>query len=373
MMVSLPLLGTPHSSWPPNDTDLPLKKENINQLPDRFDNFNHSALSIGARSVESNQRSLCRSSEKAYTRYEDNDFRLQSETLLENNADFLRVLEQATINATGISSFHFSESQDGKQINPVRAAMEKYFASVKKADVYGTFPQEIFRYSCPSHGSEFTRPGTTKIEKDRNISWKDELVEYGKINKGIESARIKGKHSLKFIVNPTAHVFSSDGCQGNARYVQYGDIFRDMLHKTERQHKEKAKIIRDNGIIEQKLKEANIIIETLTAKIERRRLALKTKEESQQGLLNIIESLRKERDEKSVEYNKLTTLMNDAIAERKNKIEELAKLKEKSEASYHQELRNNIELKSNIESKERHIKALKEKVEKARKWKNEIA
>lgn len=248
-------------------------------------------------------------------------------------------------------------SQDGQKTKIIKP-LDRYFASVEK-DI-------LSRQRYDKEFSSIQGAGKKTTAKSRSFYLENELSEVN----DARSARTKGKHTaLEFTVDPTLR----DSYHGNAHHIQYGDMFRALGHRTERQHKEKSKLIHDNAIAEQKLKEANVIIERLTEKIQRRRLILNFKEESLRKLEEDIESLKRDRDEKHAECIKLFKQLNIIRNERENKIDELAKRQMKSEASYHQELQNNMELKSKLASKDRHIKALKEKVEKARKWKNDIA
>lgn len=363
-MLSLPNLGRSAEGFWVNNSTLPPKnrEETFHRreliCETQIDAFNLIPLKNGNEATDSSQRpvsglSLVTGDQQEYVRNGE---------LLGSKANVDVMTEEPTSSITLDSVFKLNLGSQGGRNTRIKKPLDRYFASVEK--------EILSRQRYDSRLSSILGPEERKTAaKNKNFGLLNDFSQVNdKINKR-SSVTTKGKHTLEFTVEPT----SKDSYHGNVHHIQYGDMFRALLHRTERQHKEKSKLIHDNAIAEQKLKEANIIIDRLKEKIQRRRLILKSKEESQRSLEEDIELLKKERDEKQAECTKIITQLNTIMEERRGKVDDLAKRQLKSEASYHQELQNNTELKARLESKERHIKALREKVEKARKWKNDVA
>ncbi|EDO50020.1 predicted protein [Nematostella vectensis] len=162
---------------------------------------------------------------------------------------------------------------------------------------------------------------------------------------------------------------------GNTSGEDYGDgfgrKFREKLAKAERQERNAEKLIHDNRVAERKLAEAQEVIKTLTARVERRRKFINGKQKVEKELVALIKHLKSERNKKLAEYRQLWESLNKKLSETNCQIDALNKTKTAIEFNYQNELQESLELVRAFEAKESQIRKIKIKIEGAKKFKEE--
>lgn len=148
-----------------------------------------------------------------------------------------------------------------------------------------------------------------------------------------------------------------------------GKSFRENLSLIYRQNKEMKKLEYDNVASRQALKNARDLITDLKAKIEKRNKYIKQRNLKEGDLARDVEALRRERDEKLQEYKSIMKNMNQALAAKDDAMKEIEDERKRMESVYQDDLRENTELMRKIETREKQITQLREKTEKAVKWK----
>lgn len=148
-----------------------------------------------------------------------------------------------------------------------------------------------------------------------------------------------------------------------------GKSFRENLSLIYRQNKEMKKLEYDNVASRQALKNAQDLITDLKAKIEKRNKYIKQRNLKEGDLARDVEALRRERDEKLLEYKSIMKNMNQALAAKDEAMKEIEDERKRMESVYQDHLRENTELMRKMETREKQITQLREKTEKAVKWK----
>ena len=154
-----------------------------------------------------------------------------------------------------------------------------------------------------------------------------------------------------------------------AKNTVVGKSFRENLSLIYRQNKEMKKLEYDNVASRQALKNAQDLINSLKAKIEKRNKYIKERNLMEGDLARDLEALRRERDEKLLEYRSIMKTMNQALASKDEALEEIEAERKRMESVYQEHLRENTDLMRKLEGREKQITQLKEKTEKATKWK----
>lgn len=149
-----------------------------------------------------------------------------------------------------------------------------------------------------------------------------------------------------------------------------GKLFRENLSLIYRQHKEIRKLEYDNMASKQTLQEAQDLIGDLKDKINKRNKYIRERHKKEGDMAHVVETLRRERDEKLMEYKLILKKMKEAIALKDKTLEDTEAEKTEAETLYQEKLKENTHLMRKIEAREKHIKQLKEKTEKAKKWKD---
>lgn len=152
----------------------------------------------------------------------------------------------------------------------------------------------------------------------------------------------------------------------------HGKLFRDNLSLMYRQSKEVRKLEYDNTASRKTLQEAHDLIGDLKAKIEKRNKLIRERVKKEGDTAHVVETLRRERDEKLVEYKLILKRMNEALAMKEKTLEDTEVERTQAESLYQKRLKENTELMRKIEAREKQIKHLKEKAEKAKKWKENV-
>ena len=148
-----------------------------------------------------------------------------------------------------------------------------------------------------------------------------------------------------------------------------GRLFRENLSLIYRQDKEIRKLEYDNMASKQTLREARDLIGDLKEKIEKRNKHIRERHQKEGDIAHLVETLRRERDEKMVEYKMILKKMKEAVAMKDKSLEETEAARTEAETLYQEKLKENTDLMRKIEAREKQIKQLKEKTEKAKKWK----
>ena len=151
-----------------------------------------------------------------------------------------------------------------------------------------------------------------------------------------------------------------------------GKTFRENLSLIYRQNKEMKKLEYDNMASRQALQDAQDLICDLKAKIEKRKKFIRERNEKEGDLARQVETLRRERDEKLLEYKLIMKTMNQALAAKDKTLEDTEVEKKRKENVYQDHLKENTDLMRKIEIREKQITQLKEKTEKAMKWKTNV-
>lgn len=151
-----------------------------------------------------------------------------------------------------------------------------------------------------------------------------------------------------------------------------GKSYRKNLSLIYRQHKEMKKLEYDNMASRQALKDAQDLIGDLKAKIEKRNKYIRERNKKEGDLAREVETLTRERDEKLLEHKLLNKKMNEALALKDKTMEDTELERTQMESSYQEHLKEHTDLMRKIEAREKQIKQLKEKTEKAIKWKNNV-
>lgn len=151
-----------------------------------------------------------------------------------------------------------------------------------------------------------------------------------------------------------------------------GRLFRENLSLIYRQHKEIRKLEYDNMASKQTLREAQDLIGDLKEKIEKRNKHIRERHQKEGDIAHLVETLRRERDEKMVEYKMILKKMKEAVAMKDKSLEETEAGRTEAETRYQEKLKENTDLMRKIEAREKQIKQLKEKTEKAKKWKDNV-
>ena len=151
-----------------------------------------------------------------------------------------------------------------------------------------------------------------------------------------------------------------------------GKLFRQNLSLIYRQHKEIRKLEYDNVASRQTLQEAHDLIGNLKKKIEKRNRYIRERNRKEGDIARIVETLRRERDEKLIEYKLIMKKMNEALALKDKTLEKTEEERTEVETLYQKQLKENTDLMRKIETREKQIKQLKEKTDKAKKWKDDV-
>lgn len=151
-----------------------------------------------------------------------------------------------------------------------------------------------------------------------------------------------------------------------------GKTFRENLRLIYRQNKEIKKLEYDNMASRQALQDAQDLIVDLKAKIEKRNKYIRERNAKEGDLARDVEALRRERDEKLLEYKLIVKTMNEAFAAKDKTMEETEMKRTQIESVYQDHLKENTVLMRKIEEREKQIKQLKEKTEKAMRWKANV-
>lgn len=151
-----------------------------------------------------------------------------------------------------------------------------------------------------------------------------------------------------------------------------GKLFRQNLGLIYRQRKEIRKLEYDNVASRQTLQEAHDLIGNLKEKIEKRNRYIRERNRKEGDVARVVETLRRERDEKLVEYKLIMKKMNEALAVKDKTLENTEEERTQVEILYQKQLKENTDLMRKIEAREKQIKQLKEKTEKAKRWKDDV-
>ena len=151
-----------------------------------------------------------------------------------------------------------------------------------------------------------------------------------------------------------------------------GKLFRQNLSLIYRQKKEIRKLEYDNVASRQTLQEAHDLIGNLKEKIEKRNRYIRERNRKEGDIARIVETLRRERDEKLIEYKLIMKKMNEALALKDKTLENTEEERTQVETLYQTQLKENTDLMRKIEAREKQIKQLKEKTDKAKKWKDDV-
>lgn len=171
-------------------------------------------------------------------------------------------------------------------------------------------------------------------------------------------------------VSPRSRAFTEPlfSLEGSRNSIE-GKTFRENLSLIYRQNKEMKKLEFDNMASRQALQDAQDLICDLKAKIEKRKKFIRERNEKEGDLARQVETLRRERDEKLLEYKLIMRTMNQALAAKDKTLEDTEVEKKRMESVYQEHLKENTDLMRKIEIREKQITQLKEKTEKAMKWK----
>lgn len=151
-----------------------------------------------------------------------------------------------------------------------------------------------------------------------------------------------------------------------------GKLFRQNLGLIYRQKKEIGKLEYDNVASRQTLQEAHDLIGNLKEKIEKRNRYIRERNRKEGDIARVVENLRRERDEKLIEYKLIMKKMNDALVIKDKTLENTEEERTQVEILYQKQLKENTDLMRKIEAREKQIKQLKEKTEKAKRWKDDV-
>lgn len=151
-----------------------------------------------------------------------------------------------------------------------------------------------------------------------------------------------------------------------------GKLFRQNLSLIYRQKKEIGKLEYDNVASRQTLQAAHDLIGNLKEKIEKRNRYIRERNKKEGDIARVVETLRRERDEKLIEYKLIMKKMNEALALKDKTLENTEEERTQVETLYQKQLKENTDLMKKIEAREKQIKQLKEKTEKAKRWKDDV-
>lgn len=151
-----------------------------------------------------------------------------------------------------------------------------------------------------------------------------------------------------------------------------GNVFRKNLSLMYRQGKEVRKLEYDNTASRRTLQEAHDMIGELKAKIEKRNKFIRERNKKEGDVAHVVETLKRERDEKLLEYKTIQKRMTEALALKDKNLEDIEAERTQTEGLYQKQLKENTELMRKLEAREKQIKQLKEKTEKAKKWKDNV-
>ena len=146
---------------------------------------------------------------------------------------------------------------------------------------------------------------------------------------------------------------------------------RERIDFKLRQDKLASKLVFDNTDCQRLLSEANEVICELQAKLERRDKYMQSRRKKDVALVDMTETVKRERDGKLGEYKALIKNMNEVLAGRETDIDSWEKEKRGAEGLYQRELQREYQLSKRIEVKEKQIETLRVKMLKAKKWKDE--
>lgn len=146
---------------------------------------------------------------------------------------------------------------------------------------------------------------------------------------------------------------------------------RERIDFKLRQDKLASKLVFDNTDCQRLLGEANKVIRELEAKLERREKYMQNRRKKDAALVEMTETVRRDRDGKLGEYKALLKNMNEVLAGRETEIDSWEKEKRGAEGLYQKELQREYQLSKKIEVKEKQIETLRIKMLKAKKWKDE--
>lgn len=149
-----------------------------------------------------------------------------------------------------------------------------------------------------------------------------------------------------------------------------GDVFRKNLSLMYRQGREVRKLEYDNTASRRTLQEAHDMIGDLKAKIEKRNKFIRERNKKEGDIAHVVETLKREKDEKLLEYKTIQKRMTEALALKDKNLEDIEAERTQAESLYQKQLKDNTELMRKIEAREKQIKQLKDKTEKAKKWKD---
>lgn len=163
------------------------------------------------------------------------------------------------------------------------------------------------------------------------------------------------------------------GCRSFCESKQQENI-RKLREKADlkiRQEKLALKLNFDHVDFQRLLTEANQVINTLEAKLDRRKVYLQNRAKKETELVDLTDDLRKERDKKLGEYRVLMRNVNEVLADKEADIDNWEKRRLDAEGSYTREIQKEHHLNKKIEARERQIETLRIKLMKAKKWKDD--
>lgn len=172
-------------------------------------------------------------------------------------------------------------------------------------------------------------------------------------------------------VSPRSRSFT-EPLLGESKDAVEGKSFRENLSLIYRQNKEMKKLEYDNMASRQALQNAQDLISDLKAKIEKRNKYIRERNEKEGDLARDVETLRRERDEKLLEYKLIMKTMNQALTGKDKALDDIETERKRMEGVYQDHLKTNTDLMRKIEAREKQITQLKEKTEKAMKWKTNV-
>ena len=151
-----------------------------------------------------------------------------------------------------------------------------------------------------------------------------------------------------------------------------GRDYREQLSHICRQKKQVSKLKYDNAAAQDLLHNAQSLIDELKARIERKNKHMKERNDKEEHLTRVLESLRRERGEKLHEYKFMLKSMKEALADKETNLEDAEMERTQAENLYQKQLKENTELIRKIEIREKQIRQLKERAAKAKRWKDEV-
>lgn len=259
------------------------------------------------------------------------------------------------------------------------------------ADGYEWVEPEIINAKSAGH-RKVTLPDTSAVTKTRRL--KDQSPDKGdmKLPKNVSRSVELNTASLESpyrnqanllsttelprmpLISQRARSFTEPGMLSSLEDTDtaQGKLFRQNLSLIYRQKKEIKKLEYDNVASRQTLQEAHDLIGDLKEKIEKRNRYIRERNKKEGDIARIVETLRRERDEKLIEYKLIMKKMNEALALKDKTLETTEEERTQVETLYQKQLKENTDLMRKIEAREKQIKQLKEKTEKAKKWKDDV-